>query len=340
MKIVLVFIFMIPFCLACNVSITTKQEVFNDKIGFRPYSNADKIEYWVESVDGEVLKAKKNTTRYTQKSFSPKDHGPMLIMARVPGCNNTESKLVYFQKECEQQLSWVIRQIPARVEENSGFEIRLEIFNKGEEEVEVKAWSHIYRGSKCYSVSRKHNLKNSKIPPGNSSMYILEERAVEPGNYWIEISIKSDGLEVIQRELEIVARPVIEIANLSFEENLYAQIRNGFDEDKNIRLVVETPYSWQERNITLPANDTYVSGFAVELYEEKNPVFVKLYSDYLVDVQEIVVYSESAPEFFNCSNVYKSSSQKVKEWAIYFVLIVSVIFNLYLLVSGLKKLQP
>ena len=87
--------------------------------------------------------------------------------------------------------------------------LKIIIKNNDDEEHEFDVLSYIYRGSKCYSESREHNLKTIKIDAFDSEIVELEDniKEAEDGEYSIKVKVKQDNLKTekeIKDEIEII----------------------------------------------------------------------------------------------------------------------------------------
>ncbi|MBU2560889.1 MAG: hypothetical protein KKD17_01230 [Nanoarchaeota archaeon] len=70
------------------------------------------------------------------------------------------------------------------------FKTRLLVSNPTPRDLEVQAWSYVYRSSKCYSGEREQNMKTINIPEFSNVTFDLENKAIAPpGDYSLKIKL-------------------------------------------------------------------------------------------------------------------------------------------------------
>ena len=137
----LVFLLLADFAdaVACNISIfiETNDNIFEngEKITF--YSKLSNktpnylIEYWVEDIDGKIIKRKVNTTNQNKKSFTPKNiDKDIVIQARIAeiGCqdvnldDNFAEKMVFFKTKPKNTTNHTSKTIKITFEINKDVE--------------------------------------------------------------------------------------------------------------------------------------------------------------------------------------------------------------------------
>ncbi|MBN1544728.1 hypothetical protein JW898_04670 [Candidatus Woesearchaeota archaeon] len=74
------------------------------------------------------------------------------------------------------------------------FRTRLLVSNPTSQDLEVQAWSYVYRSSKCYSGEREENMKTVNVPEFSNVTFDLENTVIAPpGDYSLKIKfLRSD----------------------------------------------------------------------------------------------------------------------------------------------------
>ncbi len=108
----LMFVLAMPFAYSeeCDISISidSNKEIFDngEKIEFHNKLSDESfdyiIEYWIEDINGSIVKRKMNTTNHLKKFFTPKNRGAdIVIKARIAyvGCDETNSDNNFAEKK-------------------------------------------------------------------------------------------------------------------------------------------------------------------------------------------------------------------------------------------------
>ncbi len=89
----------------CNVSLEITHEVSDGKVFFSheisPKTSSFIIEYWIEDINGNIIKPRLNTTNLNKKSFTPaKSAKDIIIKSRMLGlgCENSANSQGYAEK--------------------------------------------------------------------------------------------------------------------------------------------------------------------------------------------------------------------------------------------------
>ena len=370
-----------------SIEITTSKLFYdNESIDFRFKLNDKpseyKIEYWVEDMFGNIVKDKRNTTNLNKKSFTPNVEGVQAFLIKAQfielDCENiqkgTFESMVLFKgsldnenhccacPEIKKGFYYEIMEIPEFIYSNEGFLVKVKLENYDEEGHDIKIWSYVYRGSKVYSESREANIQEFVLKPNSSIVVELENRAqAEPGEYKLKVKINKDNQKTDKELTENISiadkqtisdLPQIRISNLYFTSEspvkLFTLINNTLSHDLTIDVELNSLYSFQKKSVFVESESDALINFDVELSEEKNPFFVKLYvNDSLVDVDEIIIENNRIPNndkkelpfqlvtgdlvFDSSKTVYESSTLKSLKIAIYLFLVLSVVLNCVLL---------
>lgn len=369
--------------------ITSKLLYENESVDFKfkPSSKISdfKIEYWVEDFDQNIIKAKRNSTNVNKKSFRPKASGiqPFLVKAKFTQLNCTFPEITYEKTvlyKGEEETASMCCACPIKskgfhyslaeeidsVYSGQEFTVKVKLENYDKEKHEVKIWSYVYRGSKVYSESREANLQQITILPNSTIAVELENRAIaDLGNYKFKVKINKDdqktnkelttNISIVEKHDMISSLPKIRISDLYFVTespvNLITMLNNSLKEDINLDVELISLYSFQKKTVFVESESEALLNFEVELSEEKNPFFVKIYlNETLIDVEEIIIEDvDKAPEkpfqlftgdvtLMNSSNVYESSSEKSIKIATYLFLALSVVLNCLLIIRKKIKL--
>ena len=371
-----------------SIEIKTQKLLYeNESIDFRFSINNKpsdyKIEYWVEDMFGNIAKNKMNTTNLNKKSFKPEANGvqAFLIKARFSElvCKNTQDEvfenMVLFKGnldntnqsctcvESKKGFYYNIKEIPNIVYSGENFLVNISLDNYDKEKHDIKIWSYVYRGSKVYSESREGNIKQFVIQPNTSLFVELENKAeAEPGEYKLKVKINKDNqktnkeltenISVVKRQGIISNTQKIGISNLYFTTGspvkLFAMINNAYKDDLTINIELNSIYTFQKKSVFIESMSDALIDFDVELPEEKNPFFVKIYvNDTLVDIDEIIIENNKVSNknkenlpfqlvtgdlvFNNSKAVYESSTLKSVRIAVYLFLVLSIVLNCVLL---------
>ncbi|MBW2967790.1 hypothetical protein KY362_04850 [Candidatus Woesearchaeota archaeon] len=106
------------------------------------------------------------------------------------------------------KVSFSILSAPETISTNSTFKIRLLMQNPTEDDLEVDAWSYVYRSSKCYSGEREANKKRINLPQFSNVTFDLENIVdASPGNY----SLKVKFLRTDRKTPFEITRPIVVI---------------------------------------------------------------------------------------------------------------------------------
>lgn len=72
---------------------------------------------------------------------------------------------------------------------------RLVLDNPEDKPIDVKAWSYVYRGSKCYSGEREDNIQSFTLPANSLRVIELKNELyeAEPGEYKLKVKINKDN---------------------------------------------------------------------------------------------------------------------------------------------------
>lgn len=88
----------------CSFSIDEKS-VYNDtaEINFFTNNTNYEVEYWVENIDGLIVKEKRITTNTNKKSFTPTNSGAYIIKASI-NCGKHLEKIIIIHKDFSENL--------------------------------------------------------------------------------------------------------------------------------------------------------------------------------------------------------------------------------------------
>ena len=184
----------------CNskISISTLKDVFvaGEKIKYNFHINSTEdfvIEYWIEDISGGIVKKKYNTTKLSQKSWTPSVCGTYLIKAELhSSCNKTiAQKLVGVR--CEQfaekfditkipdaEFGDIIR-VEIIIEKGTTAKSVVEIYIEDDENIKLSETTKV-------TVSQKNSRTKLSVP-----VLIKENCALETGDY--TLVVKGLGIE-------------------------------------------------------------------------------------------------------------------------------------------------
>lgn len=142
---------------------------------------------------------------------------------------------------------------PETIEEGENFNVRVEL-EGDEENHQVKLWSYLYRGSKCYSGEREENLKEITLKPGETKIVELEIKPdddLKAGDYKLKVKLNKDKQKTnkeITDEIKVEEKEEIKqcvtmveegsgvVENQSFQEKLLRLEREKFRQGKVVYL--------------------------------------------------------------------------------------------------------
>jgi len=174
--ILLIFLILPEFAAAvsCNISISIEYKLQDSgKIEFyNKLSNSSfdyTIEYWVEDIDGNIIKRKTNTTNQNKKSFTPKNaNKTIIIKSRIAkiSCNNinlidnSAQKTIYFQDSGELGINYTHKIVKISFEINKEFEKLAEFSNS----LNLKE-----KNSSNFTLNMPLKTKNTETPKKQQS---------------------------------------------------------------------------------------------------------------------------------------------------------------------------
>lgn len=104
-------------------------------------------------------------------------------------------KTVYTSKKTSsKQFEYEIIEIPEKANTNK-INTKVKLSNDDNEDSNIKIWSYLYRGSKCYSGEREENKKQILLSARTSEIIDLENNIIdaEPGDYKYKVVINKDN---------------------------------------------------------------------------------------------------------------------------------------------------
>ncbi len=160
--------------------------------------------------------------RYADKEYTLRISGLNLIVEKnitVAGinpdlCKTIETtkvveKIVEKTTECDEPSSsssarfeYEIVDYPDELESGESFTIKVRLKNNYYNEMPIKIWSYVYRGSRSYSGERELNLKNAVLSKGEEKVITLTNTLdeVESGEYNLKVKINKNN-EKTDKEL-------------------------------------------------------------------------------------------------------------------------------------------
>jgi len=92
------------------------------------------------------------------------------------------------------KFEYEIIEIPETISNNE-VNTKIKLSNNDNDDYDIKMWSYLYRGSKCYSGEREANKKQFSLQAGTSEIINMENNIIEaePGDYKYKIVINKDN---------------------------------------------------------------------------------------------------------------------------------------------------
>lgn len=201
---------------------TNKYAVYVEIVGVSEKTQANFYDKQTEYTVTLPIQIKPNCNRrYADKEYTLRISGLNLTVERnitVAGINSdlcktiettkVVEKIVEKEAECDEPKSTSARfeyelvNFPAELESGESFTIRVRLKNNYYNEMPVKIWSYVYRGSKSYSGERELNLKNAVLSKGEEKVITLANTLdeVESGEYKLKVKINKNN-EKTDKEL-------------------------------------------------------------------------------------------------------------------------------------------
>lgn len=146
-------------------------------------------------------------------------------------CQYTDKPLaVTVQKKFEYEFN----SIPSSIENGQPFVTSVRLKNSYAEQMAIKIWSYVYRGSKCYSGEREGNLKEIVLQPGEERVVELSNvvENVETGEYKLKVVINKNEQKTNQELIEtvyVVADKKCPICDCSSNSVVTEMVMSGYD---------------------------------------------------------------------------------------------------------------
>jgi len=141
-----------------------------------------------------------------------------LIVAEGLGLNTT--KQVILESGCtaeeslqkQGEISFSVIDFPSTIGSGNAFTTRILVSNPTENNLELSAWSYVYRSSKSYSGGREQNMKVINIPEYSNVTFDLENIInASAGDYSLKIKLlRSD-----RKSPEEITLPIAVVGNAS-----------------------------------------------------------------------------------------------------------------------------
>lgn len=341
----LALVFLLPFsyveAAGCsqNLTIIPKGFVQNDTLKFKfgvgvAEAKAKQnltIEYWVEDVDGGILKAKRQSPNLDWKTFTPKTtqlYSLYAIKAAIiqPGgesCPAVEQLVVFKSqinssspdeaklicKPLKKGISIYLEHVPETVIAGEPFRIIAGIENHDNTTQDIEIYSYVYRASKTYSGSRTGNMiKFELAPAGSAELELIDtinSSLASPGEYKLKLIARysKNKTKELTANITIIQAQAndrkIWISHFGLgalsKPELIAEINSTSKHDADLKLVMESDTDIIEAELTLQPEEAASVKFPLSLPLAKNHLFLKLYQDSsLIDISELVLENSSA----------------------------------------------
>ena len=167
---------------------------------------------WIEDLSGKRISSKHKfslPSRFTIYNLSANlnvsgshESGEYLVVASGLDIVVNKSVLLRFSvvagpgsvSSGSESVNFSFVQVPFAVESGVPFIIRVLMRNPSQEDLEVDAWSYVYKASKCYSGEREANRVTLNLPESSDVTFDLENVvAAPPGEYIIKVKfLRSD----------------------------------------------------------------------------------------------------------------------------------------------------
>lgn len=160
---------------------------------------------WVQNASGNIISSKSKLSLASRFSYynltanisfrNCMRSGDYVIVAEGLGINIT--KQVLLESSCNTTLpatdgkvSFQIISSPESVTSGIQFKTFIVVSNPTSEDLELDAWSYVYKSSRCYSGDREQNKKSINLPSFSNITFELENTVnASAGNYTLKIKL-------------------------------------------------------------------------------------------------------------------------------------------------------
>ena len=126
------------------------------------------------------------------------------------------------------KFEYEIIEIPESISTNK-IKAKVKLSNNDNDDYDIKIWSYLYRGSKCYSGEREENKKQISLQAGTSEIISMENSIeADPGDYKYKIVINKDNQKTNK---EIIKEMVIEDNKQAVKKELVTLTGKEADKD-------------------------------------------------------------------------------------------------------------
>lgn len=189
---------------------------------YKGNTNKESVAVWIEGIKGNRL-SKESKTSLVQKYSNYSLAIPVQIkpncdgefdnddyMIKAEGLDSQDEeeirveditdsmcdvKIIESKKSAAKGFDFQLRDFNEVVNANKKFNTKIVLDNNNDEDMDIKLWSYVYRGSKSYSGERDGNMKEFTLNANSLQVVDLGNTVenTEPGNYKFKVVLNKDG---------------------------------------------------------------------------------------------------------------------------------------------------
>jgi len=143
--------------------------------------------------------------------------------------STTTSSSASSKTSTSKKFEYEITKIPEKISTNK-IKTKVRLSNNDNNDYNIKIWSYLYRGSKCYSGEREENKKQISLQAGTSEIINMENDIIdaEQGDYKYKIVINKDNQKTNK---EIIKEVTIEDNKQAVKKELVTLTGKEADKD-------------------------------------------------------------------------------------------------------------
>lgn len=149
------------------------------------------------------------------------------------------------------KFEYEIIEIPENIISNK-IKTKVQLSNNDDDDYDIKIWSYLYRGSKCYSGEREANKKQISLQAGTSEIINMDNSIIgaTPGDYKYKVVINKDNQRTNK---ELVKGIVIEAEQAIKTEHLVVtgKAADKDPEETQDKITSNTPYKLKLQSKTV-----------------------------------------------------------------------------------------
>ena len=139
---------------------------------------------------------------------------------RIEGLTDSmcDVKIIESKKSAAKSFDFELKDFNEVIDTNKKFKTNIVLDNNNDEDMDIKLWSYVYRGSKSYSGERDENMKEFTLNANSLQVVELSNMVenTEPGNYKFKIILNKNG----QKTNNEITKDIVIKSNLDENNDL------------------------------------------------------------------------------------------------------------------------